>query len=323
VLKKFFLILAFLACSLYSFPQGWLTDENNFETNWNFTFQIGPTILINELKKDFSGAGNDMNNYPDLGYSFQLAKMVWERVDLGFEYCVSNFKGSRSNPSNVNYLMLSGHFNNSKADFVPYPIYYNSSIISFVVYSKYNFINLSSFSKGFIKVNLYAKMGIGIAFISAEMGYSNPINYELTGLENPLFVVGKNPNPIKNSYPTFNPAFGINYQLSERVFVSGEMSFQVINADYVDGILNFNNKLTPEVDNTIHNKYRVPVYDITGKFMIGVTYFFNFDSHRQIREKEFPWYYSKYRSYYSKFQTPSTKKAQKERLPFYNLKFEE
>jgi hypothetical protein len=57
--------------------------------------------------------------------------------------------------------------------------------------------------------------------------------------------------------------------------------------------------------------------------MVGLTYFFNFDSHWRTREKAFPWYYNRYRSYYSKFQTPSTKKARKERLPFYNIKFDE
>jgi hypothetical protein len=321
VKDKCLIILAFLAFSSVAYPQGWLTDENNFETNWNVTFQIGPTVLLTELKKDFSGASNEMNNHSDVGFSFQLAKMVWERVDLGFEFGVSNYKGSRENPSNVNYLMLSGFYNNKDGDFQPYPIYYNSEISNFTLYSKYNFINFRSFSKGFIRLNLYAKMGLGVVFISSEMGYVNKANYELTGLSNPLFAVGHAPNPVKKTHFSFNPSFGMNYQLSDRFFISAETSFQLINADYIDGVYNFNNKLTLEIDGSLPKDYRVKVYDITGKIMLGITYFFNFDSHRQTREKAFPWYYNRYRSYYSKFQTPSTKKARKERLPFYNIKF--
>jgi len=309
--------------SLIAYPQGWLTDENNFETNWNFTFQLGPTILVTEMKKDFSGVGNDMDNKPGIGFNFQLAKMIFERVDLGFDFGVSNYKGTRINPSRVNYLMLSGYYNNKTGDFQPYPIYYESNTANFSIYSKYNFINFSSFSKGFIKLNLYAKVGLGILFISSEMGYSNHANYELTGLTHPLFVIGRNPNPVKNAHFSFNPAFGMNYQLSDRFFVSAEFTSQLINADYIDGVHNFDDKLTPNTPGDFQNEYRVQVYDVTGKFMLGVTYFFNFDSHWRTRQDAYPWYYSRYRSYYSKFQTPSTKKARQERLPFYNIKFED
>lgn len=320
--KSFLVIIGFLAFTSIAFPQGWLTDDNNFETNWNFTFQIGPTSLVTEMMKDFSGTINNMNNQPKIGFNLQLAKMVKERLDVGFDFGVSNYKGNLENTSNVNYLMLSGIYNNKNSVFLPYPIYYESNFTSFTLYSKYNFINLSSFSKGFIKLNLYAKMGLGILFISSEMGYVNRANYELTGLSSPLYVIGRFPNPVKNAHFLLTPSFGMNYQLSDRFFVSAEMSIQFINSDYIDGVHNFNDKLTPEVSGDQLNDYRVQVYDMTGKFMLGLTYFFNFDSHWRIREKALPWYYNRYRSYYSKFQTPSTKKAMQERLPFYNIKFE-
>ena len=291
-LKRIFLvIIAFLAFSSIAFSQGWLTDENNFETNWNLTFQVGPTDLVTEMRKDFSGTSNDMNNQPKIGFSLQLAKMVMERLDIGFDFGVSGYKGTRENPSNVNYLMLSGYYNNKNADFQSFPIYYESNVTNFSLYSKYNFINFSSFSKGFIKLNLYTKLGLGIVFISSEMGYINQANYELTGLSQPLFVIGRNPRPVMNSHFSISPSFGMNYQLSERVFISAELSFQFINADYIDGIPNFNDKLTPDVPGELPNEYRDQVYDITGKFMLGLTYFFNFDSHWRTREKAFPWYY--------------------------------
>jgi hypothetical protein len=323
VLKKSFLVIfCFLALLSIAYPQGWLTDENNFETNWNFTFQIGPTILVSEMMKNFSGANNNMNNQPKIGFNLQLAKMVFERLDIGLDIGVSNYKGNRENPSKINYLMLSGIYNNKNSDFLPYPIYYESNTTNFTIYSKYNFINLSSFSKGYIKLNLYAKMGLGVIFISTEMGYLNQVNYQLTGLSHPLFVIGREPNPVKNAHFSMSSAFGMNYQLSDRFFISAESSLQFINADYIDGVHNFNDKLTPEIPESHTNEYRVQVYDMTGKFMLGLTYFFNFDSHWRTREKAFPWYYNRYRSYYSKFQTPSTKKAMQERLPFYNIKFE-
>jgi hypothetical protein len=321
--KNFLLVLFFLSFSLVSYPQGWLTEENNFETNWNITFQLGPTILITEMKKDFSGAGNDMNNQSNIGFSFQLAKMVWERVDIGFEFGNSKYKGYRENPSKVNYLMLSGYYNNKDVDFQPFPIYYNSNVSNFTLFTKYNFINFNSFEKGFIKLNLYTKFGFGVVFISSVMGYRNLGKYEITGLSNPLFVIGHYPNAVKNSHISISPSFGMNYQLSDRFFISVESGFQFINADYIDGIYNFNDKLTPEVEGALPNDYRVQVYEMTGKFLLGVTYFFNFDSSRKIRGKAFPWYNNRYRSYYSKFQTPSTKKAMQERLPFYNIKFDE
>jgi len=321
--NKYFIILILGAFSSATYSQGWLTEENNFETNWNFTFQLGPTVLVNELNKDFSGTGNDMNNQADIGFSFQLAKMIWERVDMGFDFGVSNYKGYRLNPSNINYLMLSNNFNNEISDFQPYSIYYKSNITNFTIFTKYNFINFSSFSKGFIKLNLYTKLGFGLIFLSSEMGYSNYSNYVLTGLTHPLFSVGHFPNPMRNSHFSINPAFGMNYQLSDRFFISAEASFQIINADYIDGIHNYNNKLRPDVESSFIEDYRVNVYDITGKFMLGLTFFFNFDSRRQTRKDAFPWYFNRYRSYYSKFQTPSTKKARKDRLPFYNIKFDE
>lgn len=303
--------------------QGWLTEENNFETNWNISFQIGPTVLLGEMKKDFSGWSNDMNNVADVGISIQLAKMVFERIDLGLEFGYLNFQGYKSNPSNVNYLMRSGFFNNDEVDFQPFPIYYDSDITHLTLYTKYNFINFSSYTKGIIKLNLYAKMGVGIIFVSSELGYSDRENYQLTGLTHPLYVSGRNPSPIKNSHAILSPAVGLNYQINERVFLSFDAGFQIMSADYIDGVHNFSEDLTPNNTEELPNEYRVQVYDVTGKFSLGVTYFFNFDSKKQVRAKFMPWYHNRYRSYYSKYHQGSSKKARQDRLPFYREKFEE
>lgn len=301
------------------FGQGWVSEENTFETNWNITFQTGRTALLGEVLTDFSGTYNDMNNQSDWGFNFQIAKMVWDRFDVGFEFGVSNFKGYKNYSGNVNWLMLDKMFNNEEKDYQPFAIYYDSDITNFSIYLKYNFINFRTFTKGYLKMNLYAKIAAGILFPTVEMGYKDQANYDFTGLTHPLYLKGRYPSPQKDSHSILNPAMGLNYQLSERLFFSAETSFQLIGADNLDGVHNFNTELKPDViDNTV---YRVRVNSLTAKFMFGVTYFFNFDTHRQARIKEMPWFENRYRSYYSRFHKPSSKQERQERLPFFLDKF--
>jgi hypothetical protein len=316
-----FIFVLLFCCSLSGLGQGWIAEENNIETNWSVTLQIGPSMLINEVHKDFSGPTNDMGNKPNLAYNILLSKMVWERGDLGFEAGFSNYSGDRGNSSSVNYVMRSKTFNNEQSDFLPFSIYYKSDAINFGVFAKYNFINFSSFTKGFYLLNMYVRAGIGMVMISSEMGYSEMANYELTGLTHPLFAKGRYSNSNRGISVMFSPAFGMNYQLSDRFFISAEISTQILNVDYIDGVYNFNSQLSPDIDDPLPKAYRDPVFDVTGKFMVGVTYFFNFDSQRQDRLKVMPFYSNRYRSYYSKFQKQSTKRARKLRLPFYNDNF--
>lgn len=303
------------------YGQAWVVDGNNFETNWNVTLQVGRSALLGEVNTDFSGWNNDMNNTSDWAFNLEVAKMIWDRFDIGFEFGVSNFQGFKNYSGNVNYLMLHHDFNNATKDFQPYPIYYDSDLTDFTIFIKYNFINFSSWSKGYLRLNLYFKFGAGIAFPSAELGYKDLANYEFTGLTHPFYLKGRYPNPRKDAHNFYSPAFGFNYQLSDRVFFSAESSFQLVGADNLDGIHNYNNLLTPDVPQELTGLYRIRVYDLTAKFLFGVTYFFNFDTHKQLRQKHMPWFENQYRSYYSKFQRQSTKKARQERLPFFDDKF--
>lgn len=305
------------------FAQGWVVEENNFETNWNITFQLGRTALLSEVNQDFSGASNDMNNQSDWGFNFQVAKMVLDRLDVGFEFGVSNYKGYRNYSGNVNWLNKHVAFNNAQRDFQPFPIYYDSDVTNFSIYSKYNFINFSTFTQGYLKLNIYFKVGVGLLLPSVEMGYKDLANYEFTGLTHPLYLKGRYPSPQKDSHFIVSPAMGLNYQLSDRIFFSAESSFQLIGADNLDGIHNFNSLLTPDVPDALTTEYRIPVYDLTAKFMFGITYFFNFDTHKQLRQKMMPFFEYRYRSYYSKFQKKSTRKQRQERMPFYHDKFED
>lgn len=312
-----------MVSSVGSFAQGWVVDENTFETNWNLTFQFGRTALISEVTEDFLGSSNDMNNQSDWGFNIQIAKMVWERFDLGMEFGVSNYKGFRNYSGNVNWLNKHIDFNNKNSDFQPFPIYYDSDVTNFSAFAKYNLINFSTFTQGYLKLNLYFKLSVGFLLPSVEMGFKDKANYEFTGLKHPLYLKGRYPSPQKDSHFIASPAGGINYQLSDRIFFSAESSFQLIGADNLDGIHNFNAQLTPNVPDELTPEYRIKVWDLTAKFMFGVTYFFNFDTHKQMRQKYMPFFENRYRSYYSKFQKRSSKKQRQQRTPFYNEQFKD
>ena len=263
-----------------------------------------------------------MNNQSDWGFNLQIAKMVWERVELGVEFGVSNYKGYKNSSSNVNWLMLHTTFNNETRDYQPFAIYYDSDVTNYSFFTKYNFINFSTFTQGYLNLNIYLKMGIGVLLPSVEMGYKDLANYEFTGLEHPLYLKGRYPIPRKDSHLIMSPAFGLNYQLSDRIFLSAETSFQLIGADNLDGIHNFNSLLTPEVPDQSTPEFRVSVYDLTAKFMVGMTYFFNFDTHKQLRQKRLPFFENRYRSYYSKFHQQAPKKERQERTPFFEETFD-
>lgn len=321
--RSLLVILLFVFTSINLYSQSWVVDENNFETNWNFTFQLGRTALLSEVTKDFAGSSNDMNNQSDWGFNLMIAKMIYERLELGFEFGVSNYKGFKNSSANVNWLMLHTSFNNERMDYQPFAIYYDSDVTNYSIFLKYNFINFSTYTQGYLKLNLYTKLMLGILFPSVEMGYKDMANYEFTGLTHPLYLKGRYPSPQKDSHFIMSPAFGINYQLSDRVFFSAETSFQLIGADNLDGIHNFNKDLRPEVPNDMTPLYRVPVNDLTAKFMLGITYFFNFDTHKQLRQKYLPFYENRYRSYYSRFHKQTPKRVRQARTPFFEEKFED
>lgn len=298
---KPYLFILFLFCLQQVVAQGWEAETNTIETNWNFTVQLGGTALLSEVNKDFSGSSNDMNNLPDWGINFQIAKMLINQFEAGVEFGYSNYKGYKTHSANVNWLNLHNDFNNEKVDFQPYAIYYDSDLTNLTIFGKYNFINFRTWSKGYLKLNLYLKLGMGLALPSVEMGYTDKVNYKLTGLTHPIYVKGRYPRPERDVHGFLSPALGLNYQMTERLFFSAETSLQFIAADNIDGIHNFNSQLTPDVSDEGSVEYRIRVNDMTAKFLIGLTYYFNFDSTRGIREKQNPFFRKRSESYYSKY----------------------
>lgn len=314
-------LLLLLFAGLPLCGQGRGLIENSFESNWNLTLQIGRTALISEVTTDFKGNIIDMNNLSDWGFNLHFAKMIYNGLDFGIEFGKSKLKGYNNNPSNINLLMLHSDFHNNISEFQAYPIIYDSDYTNFSFFTKYNFRNFSTWSLGYIKMNIYLKIGAGIAFPTVELNYREFSNYEFTGLKHPLYLKGRYPLPVKDSHSYISTALGINYQLNERVFFSIESSTQLIGADYLDGIHNYNNLLTPATPNNKLKEYRVPVYGLAARILFGICYNFNFDTHRQLREKYLPWYSLRSGLYYSKYQNSTTKKDRQERLPFYNENF--
>lgn len=319
-MKYLVFITLFILGYFSSRGQGWIVDENNIETNWNMTLQTGTIAILTETSNDFSYTGNSMNHHPGFNLNFQLGKMVWERVDLGFETGYSRLRGSNNNPSGICFLNQHPRFNSENHPFRPFPISYKTDIISVGLYTKYNFINFSTWALGYLKINIYTRLGMGIFTYQSLLDYQNSDSYIFAGLESPLYLENNNEYPSTILF-YITPSFGLNYQLSDRFFVSIEISTQHFNAGNFDGIPTFNNDLNYTMHaNDVKNEY-THTNTNTAKVLFGLTYFFNFDSRKQERMKDMPWFANRYRTYYSKYQQRSSKKDRQQWLPFFNENF--
>lgn len=321
--KGWMIGMIFVGCGLGAQGQGWLVDENTFETNWNLSLQAGTSALFTEIKSNFSGMSNQMNNLPGWAFHLQLAKMAYERFDIGADAGMMQLKGISSNPNHITYLNNHPRFFTGSGQFKPYPIFFQSQIISLSIFAKYNFINFSSFSKGYINLNLYIKGGIGAACIVGETGYQEKGYYPITGLESPLYAI--------NCYGYFdytpvmliNTALGIHYQINKRVFVSAELSVQAVGSSLVNALPNYKTGLDRSLSIDEAELFRQKTLGFTGKFMMGATYFFNFNSTKKKQLRYLPFYHNRYRSYYSKYQTTENNRIRKTYHPFYTKKLKD
>lgn len=283
--------------------------------------QIGEGSIVSEYTNGY--LFNEMNHQPDFAFSILLSKMVWEQFDIGISIGASNFRGFNQNPANIIALTQHPSLNNNEGDFRPYPIYYDSDFTHFSLFSKYNFINFKTFAKGYLLLNIYAKLGLGVILPSVEMGYKDKANYQMTKLEHPLFLKGRIPSPKKDIHMLISPAVGVNYQLSERLFLSVEPCVQILTMDYLDGIITYSSNLTNTTPISELNNYKIIATTFAAKLSLGITYFFNFDTQKENRRSQLPWYENRYRSYYSKYHKPSSKRKRQQRMPFYNDELEE
>ncbi|MDA3879051.1 MAG: hypothetical protein PF436_01565 [Prolixibacteraceae bacterium] len=284
------------------------------------TLQVGTAAMLTETSNDFSHIGNSMNHHPGLNINFQLGKMVWERVDIGFETGYTRLAGSNNNPSGLTYLTNHPRYNNDNLSFRPFPIQYQTDIIGFGLFTKYNFINFSTWSLGYLKINIYTRLGLGGFTYQTRLDYKNKDSYLFAGLEKPLYE--KNNNEYSSNVLFYViPSFGLNYQVSDRIFLSVEISTQHYNVGNLDGIPLFNRDLSHTMSsNEIKNHY-IHTNSNTARVLIGATYFFNFNNLKKELMKDQPWFSNRYRTYYSKYQQRTSKKERQQWLPFYNEKF--
>jgi hypothetical protein len=246
--------------------------------------------------------------------------MLFERFDIGLDLGYLQLTGYNNNPSGIPYLNEHPKFYSKGAAFLPYPIQYQSSVFSAILFSKYNFINFSSFSKGYINLNMYIRAGIGMGFLSGELGYSEHGYYPLAKLQHPLHAVNR--YSYQNTLPKFIfcASTGVNYQINTRLFLSLELMLQTISSQEIDVLPNYRSTLNRSMSAEEINLQQESVFGFSGKFMLGTTYFFNFNSQKKKQMKYLPFYHNRYRSYYSRFHTAESKKARKENKPFYTDK---
>jgi len=306
-------------CSLGVEAQGWLVDENTLETNWNLSFQLGTAALLTEIGTMGTVNRNQMNNNPGWALNFQLAKMVLERFDVGADLGFMHLYGNKTNPNAIVFLNQHPVFNVGQPGFQPYPVEYKTNAFSILLFSKYNFINFSSFSKGFINLNLYLKGGLGPLWLSGESNYKEAGFYGITGLPSPLYAIKQNgvPNLL------FHAAAGLHYQINKRVFVSAEFSAQTISSSLVNALPNYSGEINRSMTLAEAEQYRNKAFGVTARFMAGCTYFFNFNSTKEKQLRYLPFYHNRYRSYYSRFHTDEKKHMRKSYQPFYTRKLKE
>lgn len=285
------------------------------------TLQVGTSALLTETTGNLGHWGNEMNNSPGAAINFQIAKMVWERVDFGIETGYSTLNGTKSNPSRIVYLNQHPVFFKNGKKFPLEPLNYNTQLISYGIFTKYNFINFSTWALGFLKINIFTRLGIGALSYQSELNYTNTDAYISTGLPQPIYSAKEREYPGLFTFYAY-PAFGLNYQLNDRFFISGELSTYFYSTGNLDGIPRYSNELKPESNPVEVKSYYERTNTLSAKLLLGITYFFNFNSTNNKRMKEYPWFSSQYRSYYSKYQPKSTKKERQQWLPFFNEKFE-
>jgi hypothetical protein len=270
------LFLLFLIPGFLQAQQSELT--RNFHKNWRLGGGAGVSYLAFELKKNFSRATMDMNSTPNASFSFFSTKRFTKNFEVGLEYEKCYFSGFKVYSSNVNWLMYDERFNNEKAKFHPYPVYYHTDISSWYLNFHYNYLNFYTLRKNFLNVNLYLKAGIGFSLIGVELGYQDPSHYEITNLPNPLYVKGSGRHPMRDSYATWHMGLGFNYYISNRWSIYTEAILLFVSCDYLDGVHNYD--VTKQADGSVDIK-RIGVFDTVGQFRFGVSYHFNMPQFRR------------------------------------------
>jgi hypothetical protein len=306
----------FIFCFILSGQTTW-GQNSSILKNWTVGANGGLSYLVMELEKNFQNSYVEMNSQAAGTYSFHVTKVVNYNLDLSVEYNGTFFKGYKNNPSNVNWLMKSYFFNNENADFEPYPVEYRTELRTFYGKVKYHLSPFYSYRKNYTNTNLYYVGGIGWSSIGVELAFSDPEDAALTGLRNPLFAKGGEGRTPRSTYVSFMSGVGLRFLLSERFALDLEANVSLIDADYLDGVHNYRNDLTPEItDGGVVEQYRVPVFDIVGSLQVGLSYQFDLKRKSKNVTRGTEWQTKNKGFANERYHDKKNQQFQKARLPF-------
>jgi hypothetical protein len=271
MIKKIFILVLVVVLPLMLFSQA-----ENYSPKWYKDWRLGTmggiNYLASELKKDFSKATMDMNPNPSGAFNFYLDKRVTQNFGVGIEFEKNFFSAQRTFPNRINWLIYDSRFNNKTSHFIPAPIYSKTNTSSWFFNLNYNFLKTHKINKTPSNINMYLKAGIGFSSVGVELGYIDPLNYKKSNLPNPLYEKGQGIQSLKDMYFSFHLGTGINYYLSPRISVSGEVNVLFVSNDYLDGVHNYEASQLPNGTTVIN---RMGVFATVGELKVGISYHFN------------------------------------------------
>ncbi len=217
------------------------------------TLRIGASQLITEMPYNLSGAINEFNNDPGIGYSFELSKNLSDKLDIGVELSNSTLTGKNDLPS-----FSAIGFHSAMMNLINEPVLYRNFLSTNKIFIQYSFLRFAG-SKVNYKVAPFVRAGAGY------LTYKSEFNYEQNS-ENGI-IFGKNYDEYinaKTSNAVYFIATGFNLSLSPKIDLSTIIKLNFVNYDFFDVVHNYDN-----------NGNRLNLVGIFSDFMVGVSYRFS------------------------------------------------
>lgn len=185
--------------------------------------------LVNVLS---SPASTKFVHKNSLGFETEVIRPWTSNLETGLEIKYNRFNGTNELPPYYNYF-----FTAKSPEFTDgVPIWYKSTTLNFLANLKY-FYTIKE------KYQPYAKIFLGSALVSAELGYSG-VNNTQDSKSALLFASGtKNSDTPKKAAFNYGAGVGLNYKLSDKLSVYFDWNLSVVNSNIIDGIPNYNYSL--------------------------------------------------------------------------------
>lgn len=246
--------------------------RQNWWKDWRVGTIGGINYLATEIKKDFSTTSVQMNSGMNSTFGIHIDKRFTGNVELGIEFEKNYYYAEKTYPNKINWLIYDSRFNNETSHFVVAPIYSKSNTSTWFINVGYNLPNFRKSDKTPGNSNLFIKGGIGFTSIGVETGYIDQANYAKAALPDPFYEKGQGIHSLKDVYGSLHIGTGVNYYLSPRFSISGELLFLFVSNDYLDGVQNY--EVTTLPNGTV-NLNRQEVYSTIGEIRVSISYHFN------------------------------------------------